>query len=131
MARASANAEGNALIGMTQGAAGTYTGACAFIGLNATDPGTTGAAEIAGGAPAYSRVAISWGTYAAGSIPNNTSMSLNVPTTTTVAYFSTWGAISGVGTGGVQIGGALNASVTFNSQGVLTIASGGLTLTAS
>ena len=32
------------------------------IGLNESDPGTTGAGEAAGGSPAYARKAVTWGT---------------------------------------------------------------------
>ena len=131
MARASANAEDNALVGMISGAGGTYTGSAAYFSLHSTDPGTTGAAEISGGAPVYARVSITWGTPAAGSVANTNTLTLNVAASTTVAYFGTYGAASGTGTGGYQIGGALNASVTFPSQGTLTVASGGLTVTAS
>jgi hypothetical protein len=132
MARASANAEDNALTGMVSGAGGSYTGSAAYFGLNSTDPGTTGAAEISGGAPAYARVAITWGTASAGSVANATSaLTLNVPAATTVAYFSTWGAATGTTGGGSMIGGALNTSVTFNSQGTFSVAVGGLQLSAS
>ena len=117
---------------MILGAGGSYSGTPAWFGLNSTDPGTTGAAEISGGSPPYARVAITWGTIASGSVANSTSaLTLNVPASTTVAFFSTWGAASGSGSGGYQIGGALSTSITFNSQGTLTVAVGGLTLTAS
>lgn len=131
MALASANCEGNALIGMTQGAGGTYTGACSFFGLNTATTGTSGANEISGGSPAYIRVSNAFGSPSAGSVANTGALTLNVPATTTVAYGSEWGAVSGTGTGGFQIGMALNASITFNTQGTLTVAIGGLTLGAS
>lgn len=131
MARASAIAEGNALIGMTAGAGGSYTGSAAYVGLNSADPGTTGASEISGGSPAYARDAITWGAESAGAIANSTSMSLNVPASTTVDYFNTNSTSTISGGTGYQIGGALNASVTFNSQGTFTIASGGLSLAAA
>lgn len=115
---------------MLLGTGGTYAGTPAFLGLNSTDPGTTGANEISGGS--YARVSITWGTIASGTVANATSaLTVNVPASTTVAFFSTWGAASGTGSGGAQIGGALSSSVTFGTAGTLTIAIGGLTLTAS
>jgi hypothetical protein len=121
MARASATAENNALGGLVA--------AASFFGLNSTDPGTTGAAEISGGSPAYARVGITWGSPGSGSVANITSALVsNVPASTTVAFFSTWSLVTA---GVYQIGGALNTSVTFNSQGTFTVAVGGLTLTAS
>ena len=54
-----------------------------------------------------------------------------MPATTTVPYFSTWGASTGTGSGGSQIGGALSSSITFNSQGTLTVAAAGATIQAS
>jgi hypothetical protein len=119
MARASATCEDNAL-------AGAVT-AASFFGLNTADPGTTGAGEISGGA--YARVAITWGTASAGSIANITSaLTVNVPPSTTVSFFSTWSLVS---SGVYQIGGALSATITFVTAGTLTVAVGGLTLTAS
>lgn len=119
MARASATAEDNALAGLVT--------AAGFFGLNSTDPGTTGAAEISGGS--YARVAITWGTASAGSIANATSaLTVNVPASTSVAWFSTWSLVTA---GVYQIGGALNTSVTFTTAGTFTVAVGGLTLTCA
>jgi hypothetical protein len=122
MALASATAEDNALTGLITDAA--------YLGINTATPGTTGASECSGGS--YARVAITWGTASAGSIANITSaLTVNIPSGDTVDYFSTWGASSGTGSGGYQIGGALSASIDFTTAGTLTIAVGGLTLTAS
>ena len=119
MARASAACEDNALTGAVTSAA--------YFGLNSGDPVTTGANEISGGS--YARVAISWGTASAGSIANITSaLTVNVPASTTVSYFSTWSLIT---SGVYQIGGALSSTITFGTAGTLTVAVGGLTLTAS
>lgn len=121
MARASATAEDNALTGLVT--------AAGFFGVNSGDPSTTGANEISGGSPAYARVAITWGTASAGSIANATSaLTVNVPGSTTVAWFSTWSLVS---SGVYQIGGALGSSITFGTQGTLTVAVGALTLLAS
>lgn len=122
MARASSTAEDNALTGLLTDAL--------FLGINTADPGTTGASEVAGGS--YTRVAITWGAPAAGSVANATSvLNVAIPATTTVDFFSTWGAVTGAGSGGYQIGGALSSTITFVTAGTLTIAIGGLTITAA
>jgi hypothetical protein len=122
MARASSTAEDNALTGLVTSAA--------YFGANTGDPSTTGANEAtysSGG-----RAAITWGSASSGSIANATSaLSLNISSSQSVDYFSTWGASSGTGSGGYQIGGALSATIDFVTNGVLTVAIGGLTLTAS
>lgn len=122
MARASATAEDNALTGLVTEAL--------YFGANTADPGTTGASEAT-----YSsgnRAAITWGSAAAGSIANATSaLNLNITSGQAVSYFSTWGASSGSGSGGYQIGGALGSTITFTTNGVLSVAVGGLALSAS
>lgn len=99
---------------------------CAYISLHSADPGTTGASEISGGS--YARIAVTWGTAAAGSMANTNTITINVPTTTTVAYFGLWTALTG---GTYEVGGALSSSQTFNTAGTYTIAVGGLTMASS
>ena len=131
MSRASSTAEDNALAGMTLVAGGSFTGAgAAFLGINTGDPGTTGANEVVGGS--YARQTITWGAPSGGSVANATSaLNVPIPASTTVNFFSTWGAVSGTGSGGYQIGGALSSTIDFVTAGTLTIAIGGLTITAS
>lgn len=131
MSRASSTAEDNALAGMTLVAGGTFAGSgAAFLGINTGDPGTTGANEVVGGS--YARQAITWGAPSGGSVANATSaLNVPIPAGTTVNFFSTWGAVSGTGSGGYQIGGALSSTIDFVTAGTLTIAVGGLTITAS
>jgi hypothetical protein len=122
MALASATAEDNALNGLVTQAL--------YFGVNTGSPGTTGANE----ATYYSgnRAAITWGSASAGSISNaSAALVLNVSSSQTVSYFSTWGASSGTGSGGYQIGGALSSTVTFVTNGTLSVAIGALTLSAS
>jgi hypothetical protein len=128
MSRLSASAEDNALAGITAGASGSFAGGTpAYLALNSADPGTTGASEIAGSG--YARMPITWSVPSAGSVTNaSTTLSTTVPAGNTVAWFSTWSTLT---TGTYHVGGALNASVTFNSSGTFTIAIGGLSLTAS
>ena len=127
MARASATAENNALTGLVSGAGGSYTGSAAYFGANTADPGTTGASEAT--YTSGNRAAITWGTASAGSVANATSaLSLNINASQTVSYFSTWSAATA---GTYHIGGALSSTITFVTNGTLTVAVGGLTLTAS
>lgn len=131
MARASATAVDNALAGLTGVAGGSFSGSGAgYFGVNTGDPGTTGASEAT-----YSsgnRANITWGAPASSSIANATSaLNVNVSSGQTVDYFSTWAAASGSGSGGYQIGGALSASINFVTNGTLSVAIGGLTITGS
>ncbi len=131
MSRASSTFEDNCLAGGTAVGGGSFTGSgAAFLGINTADPGTTGASEVVGGS--YARQAITWGAPASGSVANASSaINVPIPASTTVNFFSTWGAVSGTGSGGYQIGGALSSTITFVTAGTLTIAVGGLTITAS
>lgn len=96
--------------------------------LCSADPGTNppSANEISGGT--YARVAVSWSTASAFSSANVSSLVTNVPTSTTVAYFSEWSAITA---GVAEVGGQLSASVTFSTAGTFTIAASALTVTDS
>lgn len=128
MARASATAEDNALAGLTGVAGGVFSGpGAAFFGANTADPGTTGASEATYSSGA--RAAITWGTAAAGSIANATAaLNLNISSGQSVSFGSTW-SLSAAGV--YQIGMALSSTITFVTNGVLSVAVGGLTLTAS
>jgi len=131
MARASATAEDNALAAVTLVGGGSFTGAgAAYFGANTGDPGTSGASEAT--YSSGSRAAITWASPSGGSVANATSaLSLNISSGQTVDYFSTWGAATSTGGGGYQIGGALSSTIDFVTNGVLSVAVGGLTLTAS
>jgi hypothetical protein len=98
-----------------------------YVSLHTADPGTTGASEVTGGT--YARVAVTWNAASGGSVSNNGALSINLPASTTASYFGVWGAST---SGTYYIGGALSPSVTTGaSAGVITIASGSLTVTAS
>ena len=99
-----------------------------FISLHTADPGTTGASEVTGGT--YARVAVTWGSPTGGTIANNTSaLSINLPASTTAAYFGVWSASTA---GTYYLGGALTPSVTTGgSAGTVSIAIGGIAVTAS
>lgn len=88
--------------------------------LFTSDPGTADAAtgEVTGGAPAYARKALSWGT-AASSAVTSSATTFDVPSGTTVTYFGVT-ASSTAGTADVRDSVAIT-SQTFASQGQYTI----------
>jgi hypothetical protein len=86
-------------------AAGTY------ISLHSASPATTGANEISGGT--YARVATTWAA-AASSADAGSQVTINVPASTTIAYFGIWSAL----TGGTYLGGGpLPTSETYTGAG--------------
>jgi hypothetical protein len=119
MARASATAE--------NAAAAAIAALAGYVALFSTDPTTTGSSgEISGGT--YARVAVAWGAASGGVVANTNAITINVPASTTVAYFGLLTAVTG---GTYEVGGALSSSQTFNTAGTYTIAAGGLTITVS
>jgi hypothetical protein len=99
----------------------------AYVSLHSADPGTTGASELSGGT--YARVAVSWSTPASGATSNTGALTINIPASTTAAYFGVWSALT---TGTYYIGGALSPTITTGtSAGTVTIAVGALSVTAS
>ena len=99
----------------------------AYVSLHTGDPSTTGANEVTGGS--YARVAVTWNSPSGGSVTNSNSLSINLPASTTASYFGVWSALT---TGTYYIGGALSPSVTTGtSAGVVTIAAGALSVSAS
>lgn len=117
MARASTTEENQALV----------TTNWAFVSLHTADPGTTGASEVAGGS--YARVAVTWNAPSGGSVSNSSSLSINLPASTTAGFFGIWSAIT---SGTYMIGGILSPSITTGgSAGVVSIASSALIASAS
>jgi hypothetical protein len=99
----------------------------AYVSLHTADPTTTGGSEVTGGT--YVRVAVSWNAASGGSVTNSGALSINLPASTTASYFGIWSASTA---GTYYIGGALSPSVTTGaSAGVVTIAAGSLSVTAS
>lgn len=84
-----------------------------FTSLHSADPGTTGASEVTGGAPAYARQGVAWDAAAAGAISLTGTELFDVPAST-VAFFGVWSAVSA---GTFYGGGALSASEIFAAQG--------------
>jgi hypothetical protein len=76
--------------------------------LHSGDPGTTGANELAGGTPPYSRKAITWNAAAAGERTNSVQMDFDVPPATTVYWIGLWtAATAGTYLGAYPVGGFL------------------------
>jgi hypothetical protein len=99
----------------------------AYVSLHTADPTTTGGSEVTGGT--YARVAVTWNAASGGSVTNSSALSINLPATTTAAYFGIWSASTA---GTYYIGGALSPSVTTGaSAGVVTIAIGAISVSAS
>jgi hypothetical protein len=93
-----------------------------WISLHSSSPGTNGANEINGGS--YARVQTTWGA-AAGGASAGSQVSINVPASTTVAYFGIWTLVSS----GTYIGGGpLPASETYTGAGTYLLTG---TLTAT
>ena len=95
-------------------ATGGVTAAARFIALHTADPGSTGAAEVAGGK--YARQATTW------AAPNNgastgTPVVVDVPASTTVTH---WGVYANATGGTPLFSGPLPAPEAFGSAGTLT-----------
>lgn len=96
-----------------------------WYSLHTADPSTTGANEVAGGAPAYARKAATWNAPVAGNLDNSNAPVFDVPPATTVAYWGLWT----LGTAGVfKGGGPLSAAETFVAQGQYTLNDGDITI---
>jgi hypothetical protein len=99
----------------------------AYVSLHTADPTTAGGSEVTGGT--YARVAVTWNSASGGSVTNSNALSINLPASTTAAYFGIWSASTA---GTYYIGGALSPSVTTGaSAGVVTIAIGAISVSAS
>lgn len=95
-------------------AVNAVTGAANLISLHIADPGDSGASEVTGGT--YARVATTWGA-AANSSATGSSVTLDVPSGTTISH---WGLWSDDGLT-FYYGGGLPASETFGSNGTYSL----------
>lgn len=97
----------------------------AYISLHTADPGSTGAHEVSGGTPAYARLAPSWGAAVDGVKAMTSTLSFDIPASTSVSYFGFWTDE----TGGDFIGGAqLSATESYTAQGVYNLTADSVTL---
>lgn len=92
MANALTDTAKNALLDST---AGTPAWPPTHLSLHSGDPSTTGANELAGGAPAYARKAVTWAAASAGSKAISAAVTFDVPASTTVRYVGMWSALTG------------------------------------
>ena len=98
-----------------------------YVSLHTGDPSTTGANEVTGGI--YARVAVTWNSPSSGTVTQSNALSINLPASTTASYFGVWSAST---SGTYYIGGALSPAITTGaSAGVITIAAGSLSVSAS
>jgi hypothetical protein len=107
-----------------------------FLSLHSADPGTTGAAELSGGTPAYARKAVpSWTTAASGSRSLSSAVTFDVASGTTVSHFGAWNQLAAGGTfyGGDALRDGSNNPVTetFGGQGTYTMTTATLTINAA
>lgn len=96
-----------------------------YASIHSANPGGTGASEIAGGAPAYARIATAW-PGASGAVDTLPAIDFNMPAGSTAAYVGFWSALSGGTWRGSQ---QLSAPESFTGQGVYTLDS--VTVTGS
>lgn len=89
--------------------------------LHTASPGDTGANEVAGGAPAYARKAITFGAAAAGAKAATTQPTFDVPAGTTITHVGFWDALAGS-----FLGYAAVTNEAFAAQGQYTLQSANL-----
>lgn len=87
-----------------------------YLSLHTANPGTTGASEASGGAPAYARKAVTFGAATAGTA-TSVEVTFDVPAGT-YTHFGAWSAATA---GTFRGGNALATSQVISSQGQLKL----------
>jgi hypothetical protein len=87
------------------------------VSLHSADPGTTGASELTGGSPAYAKKVPSWTAASAGASNLSASLTFDVASGSTVAFYGLWK------TGVFYAGGAVTGGGTYSSQGTFVLSS--------
>lgn len=100
-------------------------GVAVFASLHSADPGDTGANELTGGSPAYTRKAITWFAAAAGNLDNNANPTWDVPAGATVSYVGYWSAA----TAGTFYGSADVTNEVYAGQGTYSLTDSDISLT--
>lgn len=72
----------------------SFAVATSYVSLHTASPGDTGANEVAGGAPAYARVAVTWNPAGLGTMDSSNAPIFNVPAGTTVTDVGLWDALA-------------------------------------
>jgi hypothetical protein len=101
---------------------GAPANAWTFFSLHTADPGTNGSNEVAGGG--YARQQTTWGAAAGAQITGST-VTFNVPASTTIQFWGIWTLVSG---GVYGFGEALPQNQTYGSPGLYFLT---VTLTAT
>lgn len=84
-----------------------------LFSLHSADPGTTGANELAGGAPAYARQPGAWGAAAGRQMVQSGEEVFDIPALADVAYWGAWSADGDT----FYVGGLLDNPETYTGQG--------------
>lgn len=92
-----------------------------YVSLHTGDPGTDGSNEVSGGSPAYARKQVTWADASSGSMALSSSVTFDVPGSTTVKYYGVWSAAT---SGTFYGGGALSADESFGAQGTYELGTG-------
>lgn len=96
-------------------AAGAVAALVTKTSLHATDPGTTGTAEVTGGT--YARITPAFGTASGGVADLSASLTFNVPSGQTVGYYGHWAGSTFLG------GKAVSGGATYASDGTYVLTS--------
>lgn len=99
-----------------EAAATTISGLGNYVSLHTADPGTTGANEAAGGAPAYARVQTTWAPGASDGVATGSEVTFDVPPGA-YTHVGVWSA----STGGTFVGGTAIPSTTLGAQGQVKV----------
>jgi hypothetical protein len=93
-------------------------GVAGYVSLHTANPGAAGTSEIAGGAPAYARRAVTWNAAASANLDSSNQPVFDVPAGVTVTHYGLWSTA----VGGVFYGGdPLSAPEAYGAQGTYTL----------
>lgn len=95
-----------------------------WLSAHTASPGLTGANEVSGGSPAYARKEATYNAASSGSKALASSVTLDIPASTTVAFIGAWTAE----TSGTFLGQVDTTDEVFGSQGTLEITTATLAL---
>jgi hypothetical protein len=98
-----------------------------YASLHTATPGSSGASEVTGGAPAYARKSLTWNNASTGSKTLSNTPTFDVPASTTVAYVGLWSAA----TAGTYFGYIDVTDEVYAAQGTYQITSGTVDLNAT
>ena len=99
-----------------------FAASVSWVSLHTADPGTSGSAEVTGGA--YTRETSTWAAAASASVSTSASIVFDVPGSTTINHLGYWSA----STSGTFFGSrALDTAQTYATAGTYTISTGNIT----